>query len=806
MKILLLADPSSVHTQRWAFALAERNYQVVIVGLSDFLQENIYLNHPNIEVFSLNISEKYISHSVSDLQKLAYLKGFIRLQKLLRQLRPDIIHAHYATSYGLLGSMTFNYPFFLSVWGDDVLIFPKRSWLHKQLLIFNLSRADLIFSTSNALAKDTMLLTHKPISVIPFGIDLKNFKQIPLEKKSNLVIGTVKSLEEIYGIDILIIAFGLLCKKYDHIHLLLVGGGSLESSLKQLVIQLGLDGKVTFAGKVSHQQTIHYHNQIDIFVALSRSESFGVAVLEAQACSKPVVVSDVGGLPEIIEDGVTGIVVPSENPDAAALGIGKLIEEPSLRESMGKAGRRRVEELYDWRKNVDEMIETYNGFVSGKKSSSIEKVKQLYAKESVKKIFRSFQYLSTERLIKLFVGVLIHAWLARYLGPEKFGKLSYVLNYTSIFLPFVTFGLDDVLTKYFLKHEEQAHNIVSTQLQLRFLTGLIGYILLSVILLLDPSFEFKYKMMIMIFGSTLFFRVFDVIEIFYQSQLHLRPVFWARNIGYLSGSGLKALGIIFRLRISYFVISYIWEVLSWKTINVITYVKSHSFGKIDGEHRRMFLRESLPLFLGAFITMLDMKLGNLTLIKFHNEEAVGNFSVVMILVDLWNFLPAAICASIYPAIYNAKEGRSGSYSLRVQFVYDFLFWLGLCFAVSVTILSPIVTRILYGSRFPEMPSLLAIAAWLGIFSFLSFGRIKYYALEDQLKNWVFYSFVSFSFNLFLQFILVPTYHEKGVLMSMLASPILSLFVCSLFSEFVRKEFGIIFRCLLGPLRLFSRYS
>jgi glycosyltransferase involved in cell wall biosynthesis len=98
---------------------------------------------------------------------------------------------------------------------------------------------------------------------------------------------------------------------------------------------------------------------IDISVIVSNQESFGVSVIEAGACENPVVVSNVGGLPEVVEDGVTGIIVPAKNPIATADAIEKLILDKSLRESMGKAGRKRVEALYKWENNVEQMMEIY---------------------------------------------------------------------------------------------------------------------------------------------------------------------------------------------------------------------------------------------------------------------------------------------------------------------------------------------------------------------------------------------------------------------------------------------------------------
>lgn len=436
------------------------------------------------------------------------------------------------------------------------------------------------------------------------------------------------------------------------------------------------------------------------------------------------------------------------------------------------------------------------------KNAVLERFNDLKQRESFRKILKSFQYLSSERLIKLVVGIIVHAWLARFLGPEKFGRLSYITNFTSIFLPFVIFGLDDVLTKHFLQKKYDPRDVVTSQIQIRLYFGVIGFAILAAIVILDPSFELNYKLMILIFGLTLFLRVFDVIESFYQSFLNLKPVFWSRNISYLSSSAMKIAGVIFKSNLSFFLFTYLWEVFSWKVISVYTYFRNYRFGRVNKEYSKLFLKEGFPLFWGAFIIMIDSKLGNITLKKYHGDESVGNFSIVMILIELWAFLPAAICASLYPAVFNSKMGMSGAYKNRLQLLYDILFWLGISFAASVTILSPWIVNVLYGSKFPELPNLLAISSWVAILTFLNFGRIKYYTLENKLRLWLVYSLISLLINCAMQIKLVSTYQEKGAIISMITAPLISLIICSFFSSFVRNEVMLISRCLFAPIRIF----
>src|SRR5699024_5899675 len=200
----------------------------------------------------------------------------------------------------------------------------------------------VVASTSHCMAEQTRSIAPKlgDIPITPFGVDMQAYANAePLvANNDNLVIGTVKSMASKYGIDTQIEAFALLVNKFTttqpvlakKLQLRLVGDGPQMDEYKQLAEKLGVANKVEFVGRVPHQEVPNELAKLDIYVALSRldSESFGVAIIEAGAARRPVVVSDAGGLPEVTLDGITGLVVPRENPQAAADAIEKLELNP----------------------------------------------------------------------------------------------------------------------------------------------------------------------------------------------------------------------------------------------------------------------------------------------------------------------------------------------------------------------------------------------------------------------------------------------------------------------------------------------
>ncbi|MBF0226408.1 MAG: glycosyltransferase [Desulfobacterales bacterium] len=364
MKVLLLSDPKSSHTFKWAKSLTLKGIDISIVGFRSPDKE-IY-NYVS-SVYTLDYDESLFSKSSGSISKLKYINVLPKFLKIIKEFKPNIVHAHYATSYGFLGAISGCHPFIISVWGSDIFDFPKYSILHKKILEFNLSRADVITSTSSIMRIEALKYTKKNIYVIPFGINLNEFRQFPVKspfKNDDIVIGVIKALEEIYGIEYLIKAFSLLCSRHKNLSLklLIIGEGSLELHLKKMVIDLGVGENTFFLGSIPHKDIVFYHNMIDIFVCPSIMESFGVSVIEASACQKPVVVSNIGGLKEIVKHGVTGFKSSCRDVKSIMDSIERLVLDRKLRLKLGYSGRKMIEKFYDWDFNVNQMINIYKQF------------------------------------------------------------------------------------------------------------------------------------------------------------------------------------------------------------------------------------------------------------------------------------------------------------------------------------------------------------------------------------------------------------------------------------------------------------
>jgi glycosyltransferase involved in cell wall biosynthesis len=281
----------------------------------------------------------------------------------VRKLRPHIIHAILETFAGLaLHFCRFAAPRAKRLLTLQTL---NRSFL-KGFIIRSPHAATAISAALRSVAHN---LGRRNITVIPNGIRLSAVPSLPKVPGRILFVGR---LEHMKGVDTLLVAFAGMRKcenaKMSRCHLRIVGDGSLRSQFEAFSAQLGVSDRVTFVGYVPHPEIYEEYAQAEIFCGLSRSEALGNVFLEAQAGGCAVVGTKVGGIPEIVQDGVTGLLVPPDDPGAAAEILRKLLTDDALRQRLGAEGVRHARS-YDWAVVVGRYGELYRELLDQSSSS-----------------------------------------------------------------------------------------------------------------------------------------------------------------------------------------------------------------------------------------------------------------------------------------------------------------------------------------------------------------------------------------------------------------------------------------------------
>lgn len=344
MKICFLAPANNYHTQKWCEFFVNKGHTVEVISFTK----------GNIENVNVHFLDSGANTNSSDLKKLKYLLKVPEIKKIIKEMKPDIINAHYATSYGMIAALSNPGNFFLSIWGTDVYTFPQKSIIHKLYFKYILNKAKYILSTSKAMSNEIKKYTKKEIYITPFGVkmDLFNPNKKIYKTQNEFIVGTIKSLEPKYGIDYIVKSLKIIKEKRPDINIKarIAGIGTFETEYKNLAQKNNIN--IEWLGFISQEKVAFEFANMDIalFPSIFDSESFGVSVIEAQACGTPVIVSDIPGLLETTIPNETSIVIPKKNEEKLAEAIIRLYDNQNERTLMGKKGRQYVLENYEYNK------------------------------------------------------------------------------------------------------------------------------------------------------------------------------------------------------------------------------------------------------------------------------------------------------------------------------------------------------------------------------------------------------------------------------------------------------------------------
>lgn len=301
---------------------------------------------------------------------IRFVQSWLGFERVLRSGPYDVVNLHYlseAAFYAGLCCRPRGLPIVASTHGSDIEALPPGADSPRTRLARRTLRvAAAITANSRSLADAVCRLMgqapHQGVTVIGNGVRVEEFDRaadaatVPARP---FVLG-IGRLTPVKGFDLLIRAFGTVARRMPELRLVLVGQGNEEAALRQLAAECGISSRVVFAGRVPNQGVAAFLQRCEFLVVPSRREGFGIVALEAMACRKAVVATAVGGLPEIVSDGSTGLLVQERTPEAMAAAMLRLLDEPQLAPQLGRQGRQVVESRFTWESVARRYVEVFD--------------------------------------------------------------------------------------------------------------------------------------------------------------------------------------------------------------------------------------------------------------------------------------------------------------------------------------------------------------------------------------------------------------------------------------------------------------
>lgn len=359
-RICYLANAASVHTMRWANYFAERNWDIDVISWHK-KPASIEINH-DINLHYIHLPPHY----------LARYGALIELSYMMRKIKPDLIHAHYLSHFGVLGSLHARLsgfkPLVVTAWGSDVLGNSRgyRRWWLKYVL----KRAELITCDAEHMVAAIVKLgaDDKRIKLIYFGTDTQKFKPQPKSQKlveslglnGALVVISTRSLNPMYDVESLIRAIPPVLQEVPQAKFIIAGNGQQRGYLARMAEGLAVSDSIRFTGLIPEDKLPVYLNLADVYVSTSLSDAgLAASTAEAMACGLPAVITDFGDNRKWVKDKVNGFLVPPQDPAALAAAVINLLQDKSRRQRFGKVSRKVIDERNNWNKEMGKMEKLY---------------------------------------------------------------------------------------------------------------------------------------------------------------------------------------------------------------------------------------------------------------------------------------------------------------------------------------------------------------------------------------------------------------------------------------------------------------
>ena len=417
---------------------------------------------------------------------------------------------------------------------------------------------------------------------------------------------------------------------------------------------------------------------------------------------------------------------------------------------------------------------------------------------------KNFFYLFCDKFLASIINFFVLIYIARYLGPENFGILSYAYSIIAIVFSLSSLGLEQIIIKDLINFKSKTFEIVGTALFARITVTVILIILWSIISISVVD-RIVYYLGIIISLNYLFLS-FDIIDYFFQSVSKFKLKTIARISGILISASFKLLFIYLHLDLVFFGFIYILDAL-FVSFFYIYFFRKEGFElykiKINFEYLIGSSKKALPLLLSTLIIIIYMRTDQIMIKQFLDSNSVGYYTAALKISEIWYFFPVAIGQIIYPNLIKFKEEAESKYKKYLQKVYDLMIYISLPVALLFTFLSDSVINFIYGTDYLEANSVLSIHIWSSLFVFVGIISTRWLVIENLQRYTFVRSVIGVVVNIGLNFALIPKFGISGAAIATLISQIFASYLSYLFSSNTFIAFKMISKSLL-MLNLFKK--
>ena len=406
-------------------------------------------------------------------------------------------------------------------------------------------------------------------------------------------------------------------------------------------------------------------------------------------------------------------------------------------------------------------------------------------KEGFKKYFANTSWMFLAQIVIFITSFFTVVIVARYLGPENLGKLTYAQSLVGLFAIFASLGIDTVLYREFIAHPEKENDLFGTAILIKLFSGFIAFlsvISLSYFLESEPLLTF----LVSISALTFLINPLGVISVFFNSKVLSK---YSAQVSIFLALFLPLLKIIFiylHLGIIYFAATLVLEsmlsVLYLLYVYVTKFHNSPLTWRFDTSILKNLAKDSWPLMLAGFSAQIYSNMDQIMIQNFLNSTSVGIYSVATRLAFITQTFPLIIASALFPALLNAKKHARTIYLQRFRTLIKFSIGITSIFVLLVFIFAPIIVGTIFGADFSDSIPTLRIYIWSTLGMVLMGLINKYLVAENLGKTFFAITLVGVFTNVVLNTIFIPLWGISGAATATVMSYILMLISLLLFKK------------------------
>lgn len=405
---------------------------------------------------------------------------------------------------------------------------------------------------------------------------------------------------------------------------------------------------------------------------------------------------------------------------------------------------------------------------------------------------RNSAWMLAEYALKVISAIFVGIYLARYLGPDQFGVLSYALAVVAIFMAMSRLGMESILVRDLAKHPEQRQAYLSTAFSLVLMAAVVGVIVLGILVYLLES-DPETQVYIWIISTGILFQTLLVIEYNFQSQVKAKYSSIAKSLALSFTAVSKLVFIWYGAELIHIAILYAIDHAVIGLMLLIMHVRNRQVLFIKGFSSRLvkpLLKSAWPMVLSAIAATLYVRMDQLMIKNMLNVHELGLYAAAIKVYEGWIIVPYVISISLLPAIVKLRTSSVKNYERNMSILFSVLFWSSFSVALIATFFGDWIIRYTFGTEYLGSTTVLAIVMWAAIFSSLGSVSARYLTVEGMEKKIAVRTFLGLVLNIILNLVLIPLYGIEGAAYATLTTLFFANYIINYFDRNLQQLVGI----------------